>query len=373
MYIYITIILFCFLLSTVKLPKSIENSALVLIALFLCFGYMTGTDWYNYEKYYYNKSLAEGISKTREFGYFYLQTAIEELGVNFWIFHITIKVLVFYSLIKFIRKFDVNIFLFLALFIPEAGFYLFIDCPFRNLIAFGFCLIAFHKLFENKIYSFFIYVFIAINFHASAMVMLLLFFVYKKDLKTAFVLSATLIIYSLAFNIEFLITSIYTPLIKISPTLGERFKEYLLNTRFISHDFNIGSYIRIMILLILLLFKEKIISEVKNRPYILTFSFILLMLYPLGVSLKILQRFILYLFPFYTLSILYLLKSIQVKTNIYILSLLFVSFSLMQTYKTVSKDYRYVPYTNYLIYSIQNNFPPLEYRHQYNHKNSPYK
>jgi len=372
MYIYITIILFCFLLSTVKLPKSIENTALILIAFFLCFGYMTGSDWYNYERYYCNPIFSVKVAKL-EFGYIYLQTVMEKLGVDFWIFHITIKLLVFYSLIKFIRKFNINIFLFLALFIPEVGFYLFIDCPFRNLIAFGICLIAFNKLFENKIYSFFIYVFLAISFHASALIMLFLFFVYKKNIKTTYILISIFTVYFLAFNLDFLISTIYIPLTNLNPTISERLKIYLLDTNFTSDKFNIGSYIRLLIMLILVLFKDKITSELKDRTYILNLSILFLLLYPLGVSFKILQRFNLYLFPFYILSILYLLKSVKLKANIYILNLLFVSFSIMQTYKTISNDFRYVPYTNYLFYSIQNNYPPLEYRHQYNHKNSPYK
>lgn len=373
MFIYFAVILFCFLLSTVKLPKSIENSALILIAFFLCFGYTTGTDWYAYEQFYNNRLLAIESSKTGEFGYFYLQTLIGGLGVGFWIFHIAIKLLVFYSLISFVRRFDINLFLFLALFIPEAGLYLFIDCPFRNLIALGISLIAYNKLFDNKTLSYFIYVFIAMTFHVTAIIMIPIYFVYKKDIKITFAIISTVIIYSFAFNIDFLISNIYTPLIKISPTLGERLEGYLFDSRFISDKINAGSFIRLFILFILLLFKEKIISGDKYRSYILNLSILFLIFYPLGVSLKVFQRFTLFLFPFYTLSILYLLKSLEIKTNKYILTMFFVLFSFMQTYKTVSMDFRYVPYTNYMIHSIKQDFQSIDYRYQYNRKHSPYK
>ena len=373
MVLYLSVILFCFVLSAFKLPKSIENIALVLIAFFLCCGYMTGTDWYSYEKYYNNNLLANEIAKTREFGYFYLQTFIGNIGVDFWIFHIVVKLLVFYSLVNFIRHFELNVFLFLAIFIPGIGLNLFIDCPFRNLIAFGICLQAYNKLFENKTLSYFIYVFVALSFHATAFIMVPIYFIYKKNIKITLAIIATVLIYTIAFNIDFLVSNIYIPLTKVSPMISERLRGYLLDSHFISDKINDGSYIRLFILLILLLFKERIIAGERNRSYILNLSILFLIFYPLGISLKVFQRFTLYLFPFYSISIIYLLKSLKIKTNVYILNLFFILFSLQQTYNTVSVDFRYVPYTNYIFYFVRNDFPSIDYRYQYNRKNSPYK
>ena len=47
----------------------------------------------------------------------------------------------------------------------------------------------------------------------------------------------------------------------------------------------------------------------------------------------------------------------------------FLAFSL---YNTVTKDYRYVPYTNYLQYVLTEK-PTFSYRYYYNMNNSPYK
>jgi len=334
---------------------------------------MTGTDWYSYEQYYNNNLLAIEVAKIREPGYFYLQTLIRNIGVDFWIFHIAIKLLVFYSLINFIHHFKLNVFLFLAIFIPGIGLNLFIDCPFRTLIAFGICLQAYNKLFENKTLSYFLYVIVAMSFHITAVIMVPIYFVYKKDIKIAFAIIATLLIYTFAFNVHFLVSNIYIPLTKISPMISDRLKSYLINSQFISDKINAGSFIRLFILFILLLFKKKITSGEKIRSYIFNLSILYLIFYPLGISLKVIQRFTLFLFPFYAISIVQLLKSIEIKSNLYILSLFFVLFSLQQTYNTVSADFRYVPYTNYMPYFIKNDFPSIEYRHKYNLKNSPYK
>lgn len=373
MLVYFGLILICFILSLFKLSKPLENTALVLIAIFMCFGYMTGTDWYSYEQFYTNELLTQKMSGKIEVGYFFIQNLSKQLGLDFWTFHIIVKLLVFFSLINFIRHFNVNVFLFLALFIPEAGLYLFIDCPFRNLIAIGFSLLAFTKLFDNKTVLFFVYVVLALLFHLSAIVMILVFFVYKKDMRTIFVLISAFIIYTLAFNVDFLIKHVYIPLTKISPLIEERLDMYLTSSKFIANKVNIGTFIRLFVLLILLLYKENIVSGDKKRSYIFNLAMLFLLIYPFGISMKILQRFLFYFIPFYVLNIIYLLKSFQIKTNKYLIGLFFVLLSFAQTYNTVTADFRYVPYTNYLEYYFKGNFPDKEYRYQYNRKHSPYR
>jgi len=373
MLIYLAVILFCFLLAFFKMPRSIENIALVAIAFFLCFGYMTGTDWYNYELFYYDIELANKILKTREFGYFITQSFFSKIGVDFWTFHIVAKLLVFGAMIYFIRYFNVNVFLFLGIFLADIGFYLFIDCPFRNLIALGFGLIAFTYLFENKPINYFVLVFIAMTFHLSAIIMVFVYFIYKKNIKTIYVIIAATVLYVIAFNMDFLTEYIYKPLEELFPIIKERFTSYLKDEKFVSESINIGSFIRLAVLFILLLFKDIIVSDSEKSKYIFNIGIILLLIYPFGVSFKIFQRFPLFLFPFYVLAILYLLKTVKIKANLYILGAFFMLLSFFQTYNTVTADFRYVPYTNYIYYWSKKDFPPIEERAYYNKKHSPYK
>jgi len=356
-----------------KMPRSIENIALVAIAFFLCFGYMTGTDWYNYELFYYDIELANKILKTREFGYFITQSFFSKIGVDFWTFHIVAKLLVFGAMIYFIRYFNVNVFLFLGIFLADIGFYLFIDCPFRNLIALGFGLIAFTYLFENKPINYFVLVFIAMTFHLSAIIMVFVYFIYKKNIKTIYVIIAATVLYVIAFNMDFLTEYIYKPLEELFPIIKERFTSYLKDEKFVSESINIGSFIRLAVLFILLLFKDIIVSDSEKSKYIFNIGIILLLIYPFGVSFKIFQRFPLFLFPFYVLAILYLLKTVKIKANLYILGAFFMLLSFFQTYNTVTADFRYVPYTNYIYYWSKKDFPPIEERAYYNKKHSPYK
>lgn len=157
------------------------------------------------------------------------------------------------------------------------------------------------------------------------------------------------------------------------PIVGERLQAYFLNSNYVATEINKGTYIRIFILLILLLFKSVILNGDKTRQYVYNLAILSMLLYPFGVTMKILHRFYLYLTPFYALSIIYLLNSFTIKVNRYIIYSFFIGFSLLQTYVLVIYDYRYVPYSNYIKYWIKKDFPSIDYRNEYNKKYTPYK
>lgn len=373
MLIYFAVIFFSFLLSFLKLPRYAENMALLLIAIFLCSGYMTGTDWISYEKYYRDVEFGNSTALTKESGYFLIQNLFRNFGVEFWTFHIVFKLLIFVQFVYFVRCFNLNVFLFLALFIPEVGLYLFIDCPFRNLIAISLSLIGFLYLFNKKPLGYFLFATLAIMFHLSAVVLIPIYFLYKTEIKLITLLILTAAVYTIAFNINFLIQSIYLPISNLYPAIGERLKYYFTNPDFISGTINIGSFIRIFILVLLLIFKSQIIANDERRSYIYNLSIFFLLLYPLGVSMKIFQRFSLYLFPFYIFSIIYMIKSLVINSNRYLLYTFFIFLAFFQTHNLITRDFRYIPYSNYIYHYYKKDFPDIEYRYNYNRKNSPYK
>ena len=251
--------------------------------------------------------------------------------------------------------------------------YLFIDCPFKNLIAFGFSLIALIYLFNNKHIYFFVFTLLALLFHISSLFLIFIYLIYKIDFKITFIIIATIIIYFLAFNAEFIINKIYLPLIEANPVIKERLGNYLLDTRYITDSINLGSFLRLFIIAIMLVYKKIIVGNDKIRLYIFNLAILYLMLYPLGISMKIIQRITIYISPFFVLAILYLLKSFEIKTNRYLIGLFFVLITFWQTISLVRVDHRYVPYSNYLCHWIKKDFPSIEYRKDYNKKNSPYK
>ena len=82
MFVYYFSVLSCFFATFLK-DKKIKTFILIGLALFLCAGYMCGTDWRNYEYAYNHSSLATVDQELFELGYSYLQAIFHTIGIDF--------------------------------------------------------------------------------------------------------------------------------------------------------------------------------------------------------------------------------------------------------------------------------------------------
>lgn len=117
----------------------------VLLCLFLCFGYMTGTDWRVYEDIYTHINFNNLFyNYFQEPGYYIYMLPFRFLNIDFFVFFIFTKVLCYITIVcKLITYCERFKYIGLMYFIPCYGFYLFIDNPMRNLIAVSIALYAF--------------------------------------------------------------------------------------------------------------------------------------------------------------------------------------------------------------------------------------
>jgi hypothetical protein len=77
----------------------------IILPLFLCFGYMIGSDWRSYELFYENINSINDITLLgREPGYFILGYFLKLIGFDFWAFSITIKLIGYYIFLEFYKK-----------------------------------------------------------------------------------------------------------------------------------------------------------------------------------------------------------------------------------------------------------------------------
>jgi hypothetical protein len=75
--------------------------------------------------------------------------------------------------------------------------------------------------------------------------------------------------------------------------------------------------------------------------------------------------------PFYAMSA-FMLLNIYKKYYSLLLVTGILGCTLMSTYNKITADFRYIPYTNYMSYILQDK-PSYTYREGYNKKYSPYK
>ena len=351
--------------------KFIKFYVLFFLLLFLCFGYMTGSDWRNYEVAYNSANFKNILEERFEIGYGILQSIGNSININFWTFHIGVKTLVFFFLCHFTSYCKINSLLFWTLFLPEMGFYLFIDCPFRNLIAFGIFCLAVPALLKRRIKLYFLLVTIAICFHTSAIILYFIYFLWGKNLKCIYWGVLFVLANIVAYDIENLINNVLSIFFTFSPFIKEKLLYYVMNDDFIQNKINIGTIYRVLLFILFVYFRKDIIKGHKYGTIFFYLSMIYFVIYPFTISLKIFSRFSIYLLPFCLLSLIVLLRTMKktiIKCSLFSFILLW---TFAKSYTVLTADCRYIPYSNYLQYMLDEK-PSYRYRSNYNYYNSPY-
>lgn len=366
---FIWILLFAIFPSWQK-NKAARSILFVCLGLFLCTGYMVGSDWRSYE-YYYGKSDPD---IKLEIGYYYITQILSWIGVQFWHFYILTKLFCYYTIIKFIQKYTKGHFAWALLFFYSyLSLYYFIDCPFRNLIAASVFLYAIDSLVNKKTKLFILYTLIAASFHLSVLFFAPLFYLLtlRKSAinKNVFVFLSIGIYILFAFLIQ--IDQLTSIQVFLEMILGDvKNLNYLLQQ---GANFSIGMVV-ITVFYWLVVYSIDT-SILNNREAQFFNSSILYYVFYISMYfIPMMNRLSLYAFlPFIctlTLGINSLLH--RNKLIAIVAVVLFTLFLGNAIRNNVTKDYRFVPYSSYLEY-IGRDKPSYQERDSYNMTHSPYK
>ena len=282
------------------------------------------------------------------------------LHVGFWSFAILTKLLCFISFYYTANYYlKDKVWLALMYFIPWYGFFLFIDCPFRNLIAASIFLIAIHFFVQHKIKRCVLFVLLAATFHISAIIFLPCIFFLNKKVPT----KVWILVYVL-FNLLFISRGL--------PYISAKIQGYLLSGSEAAADgslFSFGMLIQ-FVFFVLLIWKRSIVENNKDGIVIFNFAIIYQLFYRIGLTIELFARFQLFTSMYFCIALIMLMQSFSINSRrLYLIYLLCVA--SVGTTKLFA-DYRYIPYTSYIPYIFQVEKPPYEYRAQYNYNNSPY-
>ena len=390
MLVYFLIIVLLFALSWSRVSKPVAYGLLFLLMLFLCFGFMTGSDWRVYEEEYYGEFSVRMV----EPGYMLLSNLFHRAGVNFWVFHILFKCLFFIVFIQFFSMY-VNkrkgrsrpmlvinrgvariivrphneFFCGLMLWVASFGFYMLIDCPFRNMIACTIMIPAFNCLLQKRYVWYYVLVLLAISFHYSALLMLILP-VIKMDKLSTRVLVIIYVVVMLVMaiggsHIIITLVSRYLP-----PVLQERIL-YYEESATEGRVFSVGLLPRLLCLWGILTYRTKIVRRFIYGSQVFSFCYFYLIISLVYYAFPALFRSALFLAPFYILGIIYVLDSMKRSLKIPAMAAWLIV-ALGVTFSTVRSPY-YVPYTNILYHLATGDMHDYSYRDSYNLRVSPYK
>lgn len=376
MILYISSFILCLLFRYIKQTQSSVKFFCFyccFLCLFLCFGYMCGSDWRGYEIMYNRIDLDNLFSDYyAEPGYYIYMLGFKYLKIDFWIFFIFTKVVVFFIIVKALIKYsDKEKYIAFMYFIPWYGFYLFIDNPMRNLIAISIFIFAVKYIVHQKLFIYCGLICLASLFHTSAIIFLPFYFIANKKIKN-FWFVLLFVLFNVFFASKDFLVDFIDYIAGGIPYVSAKLNSYIVNESIYAEGrlLSFGMIFHILFFVVLLL-KRRNIESYENGIIIFNSAIIYLLFYRLATTIEIFARFQLYLCVFFCAAIALLSSMFNLRSKIiYTLYLLLLAFVGSNR---IYADFRYIPYSNYLEYVIKGYFPSYNERDNYNLKHSPCK
>lgn len=377
MLIYFFFLILIIIIDLLKVQsKLILASTIVLVGLFLCFGYMTGSDWRYYELDYNELNIKNYSNIDYELGYFFYMLPFKYLGIGFWPFFIFTKVILYSINIHFLRKYLAeNFYIAFAIFFCLFAVFEFIDNPMRNLIASTIFLFAYQFILEKKFAKYLLISIFAILFHKALFLMIPLYFILNRNYKTKniVVLFVVFNILLFVFNEQLILIFKTIDFLSFSDSqkYGQQISGYILSDKIRDNPFSLGLISRYFIFIILVLFKNKIESYSKYGNIAFNSSIVTLYILRLALVWPIIGRFAIPFSIFYCVTLATVISCSKgtSKLRYYFIFILIYSGVL---YTQITTVYKYIPYSNYLFY-IGYDKPSYQFRSDYNFIHGPYK
>lgn len=365
MILYLLTLFLCLIADSIPSKYSaLKRLILIWLYIFLCFGYMTGSDWRNYELIYTDNTDNELLSSSYEKGFYYLIFFARQLISDFWIFLALVKILYLFAVIKFIKLFTHRIFMALALMININLLFMLVDNPLRFMIGFTILLFATRFLLQRKMWHFSFFGILAIFFHISLIIPVLICgTVFYQDKLINKSNKTLIIIYCICGAVAFfpnLLNTVSEIIAENQASIANKLL-YAYAVDGIESLYTIGSILNIFLFLVVLKYKNEI-KTLKYGDTILYFTlayfflFRILIIFPTGF------RFYLFFSLFYCIAF----AAILYNTKYLILKKVFIISLGLMLFRDVYTSYQYMPYTTSIIPILSNNHLPYEYRAKYN-------
>lgn len=360
-----------------KNRKLVYSAVIIILCIFYCFSYMSGSDWRQYEVMYDSNTISEiQYGGLYEFLYRVLTLVLKTVSVDFWHFIIVTKVFCFASIVSFLKKHLLNVRHWGgALFIlsPLALIFLFIDNPLRNLIAISIFLYSTKFINQRKIKQTFILMCIASFIHSSAFLAFpIAWFGLNMKIKSKSLIVIYLIYFIFsAYMMEGVVKDFLLNFVDNS-FIGGKVDAYFIQDSVYSkgNAMTFGALDKLFIFAILMKARKKI-EKIQHGTLLFNGAIIFLFLYRLGISIAIFNRFQYYFVFFYAAALCISIHSFSKQVKPFIITYVIgITFTL--TFLTITSKPYFIPYSNYLNYLFKEK-PSYYERSEYNIKKSPIK
>lgn len=371
MILYLLFFLICFLIENLKKSKSLSYLFFLFsLYAFLCFGYMTGSDWRGYEMGYDTQDFLR-METTGEVGFIFVTKFVSGFVHDFWLYNGIVKCLYLASLIKFFRCFTSKPYISVALGFANSLLFMLIDCPMRfmmamTLLLFSITLIISERSIRNIVICI-ILLSISVTLHTSMIVMVILvilayfapLFSKLNPIIISLFFMGTLILAGFSNIFNFIFNNII-------PMVGDdRFDNYTRKEQSTLMTINTIKYI--ILFFILLANRDSIVKSHKYGIYIYFYASLYFVFFPITYSIPTWFRLNIFYGYFADISFVCVIsnwnkKSLKRKLECGII----ISMTLFMLCRNCYMDYKLTPYSNSIPYIISGKHLPFSYRDSYN-------
>lgn len=322
---------------------------LLYLYIFLCFGYMTGTDWRLYELKYYDSSTALDLAQY-EIGFYVFYDYLHQLISDFWLAVGILKCIYLYSVYKITKELSTYWVVSLAILLSLSLMFMTINNPLRFMVANIFVNYALFLCVRGKYAYGCIVMMVAPLFHIMSIFSFLYILAFKmrnyvSNIKTIFIVVIFLSIVILSLLIG---------------GVGEIVKQigFVMSVLFESKDYvgytdenadaviSFGAICKIFLSMFLIINRKKIIKE-KNGYLIFSFSILYIFLNQILILIPTGFRLVIPIAPFYAISFAIIIFKSKYLVR-YSVSFVF----LYMTISMASRGYAYIPYSNSIPYIL---------------------
>lgn len=364
---YLLAFICCFLIDADKQKNPLIRGALIfLVITILCFGYMTGTDWRNYEHYFYNPNLGEHFTD-REPGFTIFNRIAGQVISDFWIFSAICKIFYTYSLIHLIKRFSPYPWSVFALTLVISSLFLIVNCPLRFMLALGIYYFAFSYFLSKKYVIASVLSFISLTFHVTLIILILISCLGIFSDKIFKLKRKVLVI--LSIFCMFLSSQIWLYNFIFNALLGYIGLDMFQDSGYAIFSsgavFTIGALWQFCMICLIIYFKAKF-ADIQYGKLIFTYSVAFFCLSVICLPIYSAFRITLFCSTFFCISIVFIVHqqlNLFIQTR-YIRKIIYMFFGLL-VIKTVYGSFVYYPYSNSIPYIISGHLP-YNVRSQYN-------
>ncbi|MEG5919695.1 EpsG family protein [Enterobacter hormaechei] len=166
-FVFLLAFLDIFIVSDARSRSFLYIILFTLIVIFIGFRYQTGLDWLFYNDLFNGESFSLAI----EPGY-YLLSFISSFLMGYWVYQALITVFLIICLKRFFDENATNYLFCIGIFFLYQ--FIFVTEALRQIISLSVILIAYKKFYENKNFQFYVLTVLAILFHVSALIVLMI-------------------------------------------------------------------------------------------------------------------------------------------------------------------------------------------------------